>query len=118
MILRISSSENPASSSSAVMNGTLPSQRVVEAPLGSLVERVREAGLGTPVVIAIGDVVQLRESLAWYERRPLFGRRVLVTRSEDQAGEMIAALPGLLDEVDAEPGDLDAPPVSPAPDRG
>jgi len=82
----------PWTPAAAVMNGTLPSQRVVEAPLGSLAERVHEAGLGTPVVIAIGDVVQLRKSLAWYERRPLFGRRVLVTRSEDQAGEMIAAL--------------------------
>lgn len=76
----------------AVMNGTLPTQRVVEAPLGSLVERVTEAGLGAPTVIAIGDVVRLRTALNWYESRPLFGRRVLVTRSSEQAGEMVAAL--------------------------
>jgi uroporphyrinogen III methyltransferase/synthase len=65
----------------AVMNATLPSQRVVEAPLGEFVARVRAAGLGAPAVIAIGDVVQLRKTLAWYEQKPLFGRRVLVTRS-------------------------------------
>jgi uroporphyrinogen III methyltransferase/synthase len=76
----------------AVMNATLPSQRVVEAPLGEFVARVRAAGLGAPAVIAIGDVVQLRKTLAWYEQKPLFGRRVLVTRSEEQAGEMVAAL--------------------------
>lgn len=82
----------PSTPAAAVMNGTLPSQRVVEAPLGELVARVREAGLRSPAVVAIGDVVRLRKALAWYEKRPLFGRRVLVTRSEAQALEMVAAL--------------------------
>jgi uroporphyrinogen III methyltransferase/synthase len=40
----------------------------------------------------IGEVVRLRESLAWYERQPLFGKRVLVTRAREQAGEIVAAL--------------------------
>jgi len=88
----LAAGREPWTPAAAVMNGTLPTQRVVEAPLGSLVERVREAGLGAPVVVAIGDVVQLRKSLSWFERQPLFGRRVLVTRGADQAGEMIAAL--------------------------
>jgi uroporphyrinogen III methyltransferase/synthase len=82
----------PSTPAAAVMNGTLPSQRVVEAPLGELVARVRESDLGSPAVVAIGDVVQLRKTLAWYEKRPLFGRRVLVTRSQVQAAEMVAAL--------------------------
>jgi uroporphyrinogen III methyltransferase/synthase len=82
----------PSTPAAAVMNGTLPSQRVVEAPLGELVARVQQEGLGSPAVVAIGDVVQLRKTLAWYEKRPLFGRRVLVTRTEAQAGEMVAAL--------------------------
>jgi uroporphyrinogen III methyltransferase/synthase len=43
-------------------------------------------------VIVIGDVVRLRATLAWYEQRPLFGKRVLVTRAQDQAGEMLLAL--------------------------
>jgi len=82
----------PATPAAVVMNGTLPSQRVVQAPLGELVERTREAGLGAPAVAVVGDVVGLRSALAWYEAQPLFGRRVLVTRGEDQAGELAAAL--------------------------
>jgi uroporphyrinogen III methyltransferase/synthase len=82
----------PDTPAAAIMEGTLPSQRVVEAPLGELVARVAEAGLGAPAVVVIGDVVRLRESLSWYERRPLFGKRVLVTRAADQAQEMMTAL--------------------------
>jgi uroporphyrinogen III methyltransferase/synthase len=75
-----------------VMNGTTPSQRVVEAPLGEIASRVQEAGLGAPAVVVIGDVVRLRETLAWFERRPLFGKRVLVTRDKRQSGSMVRAL--------------------------
>jgi len=76
----------------AVMNGTLPSQRVVVAPLAELVQKVRDANLGAPSAVVVGDVVQLRDSLAWFEKRPLFGARVLVTRAADQNEEMVSAL--------------------------
>ena len=69
----------------AVMHGSLPSQRVVVAPLGELAQKVREAGISAPSAAVVGDVVRLRDSLAWYEARPLFGTRVLVTRAADQA---------------------------------
>ena len=76
----------------AIMDGTLPTQRVVEAPLGELAKAVADAGIGAPAVVVIGEVVRLREKLAWYERRPLFGQRVLVTRAADQAAEIVRAL--------------------------
>jgi uroporphyrinogen III methyltransferase/synthase len=82
----------PGTPAAAVMDGTLPGQRVVEATLAELPRRVREEGLGAPAVVVVGDVVKLRRELAWFERRPLFGKRVLVTRTEEQAGEMVAAL--------------------------
>jgi len=82
----------PDTPAAVIMDGTLPSQRVVEAPLRELPHRVREAGLGAPAVVVVGDVVTLREGLAWYERRPLFGRRVLVTRAAEQAQELASAL--------------------------
>lgn len=83
---------SPDTPAAVVTQGTLPTQRVVEAPLGEIAARAREAGLGAPAVVVIGDVVRLRDELAWFERRPLFGKRVLVTRTEEQAGEMLAAL--------------------------
>ncbi len=83
---------DPQTPAAVVTHGTLPEQRVVEAPLVELVERVRAAGLVAPGVVVIGDVVRMRESLAWYERKPLFGMRVLVTRARDQAGDLVEAL--------------------------
>lgn len=82
----------PDTPAAAVMEGTLPRQRLVEAPLSELPRRVAQAGLGAPAVVVVGDVVTLRESLAWFEKRPLHGRRVLVTRAEEQVDEMVAAL--------------------------
>jgi len=76
----------------AIELGTTPAQRVVEAPLAELAARVQQAGLQAPVTVVIGEVVRLRSELAWVERLPLAGRRVLVTRSEGQAGELVAAL--------------------------
>jgi len=82
----------PTTPAAVVMNGTLATQRVVEAPLAELPARAAEAGFHAPAVVVIGDVVNLREQLAWWERTPLFGKRVLVTRTKAQAGEMASAL--------------------------
>jgi len=83
---------DPGTPAAVVMDGALPTQRVVEAPIGELAARAREAGLGAPAVVVVGDVVRLRRELAWFERSPLFGMRVLVSRAEEQAPELAAAL--------------------------
>jgi len=83
---------SPATPSAVVMSGTLPAQRVVSAPLGELVAAAERAGTSAPAVVVVGDVVSLRDALAWFERQPLFGRRVLVTRAPAQAVELVAAL--------------------------
>jgi uroporphyrinogen III methyltransferase/synthase len=82
----------PATPAAAVMDATRPGQRVVEAPLGELAERVAAAGLAAPAAIVIGDVVRLRGELSWFERLPLFGRRVLVSRPHERAGGLCRAL--------------------------
>ena len=78
--------------SAAVMQGTLPEQKVVVAPLAELPAAVAEAQLGAPACVVVGDVVGLREELRWWESTPLFGRRILVTRAPHQAGELASAL--------------------------
>ncbi len=72
--------------------GARPEQRVVVATLDTLGSRVREAGLTNPAVIVVGEVVGLRDSLRWYDSRPLFGKRVLVPRAPHQAGTTASAL--------------------------
>ena len=71
---------------------TTPRQQTLVATLGTAAERVREAGFKPPAVILIGEVVGLREELRWYDRRPLFGRRILVTRAVGQAGTFASML--------------------------
>ena len=73
--------------------GTEPYQRTVTGTLVDIVQKGKDAGLGPPVVAVIGQVVELRSKAQWFENRPLFGKRVLVTRSRTQASvlsEMLA----------------------------
>ena len=80
--------------------GTVPEQRTVTGTLEDIAERVAEAELRPPAITVVGDVVGLREAgLDWYERRPLFGRRVVVTRARAQAGELSERLEALGAEV-------------------
>jgi uroporphyrinogen III methyltransferase / synthase len=83
----------------AVERGTMAGQRTVVATLGTLAEAVEREGLGAPALIVVGPVVQRREGLAWIERRPLHGRRVVVTRARAQASGLAATLRGLGAEV-------------------
>jgi uroporphyrinogen III methyltransferase/synthase len=57
-----------------------------------VVEKVGAAGIKPPAVIIVGEVVALREELRWFDNRPLFGRRILVTRTAEQAGSFAALL--------------------------
>jgi len=72
--------------------GTLPCQKTVTGTLSDIVERASQAGLQPPALIVFGDVVRLRERLSWFERRPLAGRTVVVTRAADQASVLASLL--------------------------
>lgn len=65
--------------------GTRPEQEVVVGTLESIEEDVRKAGLTSPAIILVGDVVTMRDTLRWFDEKPLFGKRVLVTRAREQA---------------------------------
>jgi uroporphyrinogen III methyltransferase/synthase len=79
--------------------GTRAEQQTLTGTLANIEQRVREAGFEPPAVIVVGEVVRQRETLAWIERKPLFGRRILVTRSRAQASE----LADRIDELGGEP---------------
>ncbi len=83
----------------AVERGTMEGQRTVAATLGTLAEAVEREGIGAPALIVVGPVVERREALAWLERRPLHGRRVVVTRARAQASGLAATLRDLGAEV-------------------
>ena len=83
----------------AVERGTMDGQRTVAATLGTLAETVEREGIGAPALIVVGPVVERREALAWLERRPLYGRRIVVTRARAQASGLAATLRALGAEV-------------------
>ncbi|MXW04663.1 MAG: uroporphyrinogen-III C-methyltransferase [Gemmatimonadetes bacterium] len=72
--------------------GTTAEQRTLVGTLDDIVSRARSASFTPPVLIVVGEVVALRPQLDWFESKPLFGVRVLVTRARDQAGELSEAL--------------------------
>lgn len=63
-------------------------QRTVAGTLRNIEARVAEASLETPALIIVGDVVKLHDTLNWFESRPLFGKRIVVTRAREQASEL------------------------------
>lgn len=79
--------------------GTEARQQTVTGSLKDIVEKAKEARIKPPAVIVVGEVVNLRGRLRWFDTKPLFGKRVLVTRSREQA----SALSERLRELGAEP---------------
>lgn len=84
-----------------IYDGTLPTQRTTDGTLHELAEM---KNLRTsPAILVVGRVVALRQHLRWFDERPLFGRRIVVTRSREQAGDLVE----LLESLGAEP--IEAP---------
>ena len=75
-----------------IADGTRPTQRTVTGTLETIASEVQRAGLAAPAIVVIGEVVALRENLRWFDRLPLFGKRVLITRPAQQAQEFARAL--------------------------
>jgi len=72
--------------------GTTARQETVTGTLETIVERVKQAKLKSPAIIVIGHVVSLRDELAWFDKRPLFGKRIVVTRARAQASDLVSKL--------------------------
>lgn len=85
----IAAGKNAETPVAVIAHASWPSQKTVTAPLEHIAEQVASAGLRPPSLIVIGDCVRQREQLAWFEKRPLFGRRIGVTRADEQADAQI-----------------------------
>ncbi len=100
---------SPETPVAVIKDGTRAGQETVVGSLKDIVNKVNERRLGPPAVVVVGEVVRLREKLRWFDNLPLFGKRILVTRSRHQAG----ALSRLLSERGARPVELPAIDIQP-----
>jgi uroporphyrinogen III methyltransferase/synthase len=83
----------PAETPVAVIRwGTTPQQKTATGTLATIVETVRQAGIKAPAIVIVGGVVNLRETMQWFEKRPLLGRRIVVTRARQQASDLVRML--------------------------
>jgi uroporphyrinogen III methyltransferase / synthase len=103
---------DPATPTAVIQWGTRAEQAVVEGPLDRIATLAGEAGLASPGVVVVGPVTTLRRTLRWFDVRPLFGKRVLVTRPAGQS----AVTAELLRRRGAEPIELPAIALFPPPD--
>ncbi|MFN3406400.1 MAG: uroporphyrinogen-III C-methyltransferase [Caldimicrobium sp.] len=88
----IRAGKNSQTPCAVIQWGTTPKQRTVMGTLENIVEEVKKAGLTAPAIIIVGDVVKLRRNFNWYEKKPLFGKKILVTRTREQASKLSQAL--------------------------
>lgn len=78
-----------------IEKGTTPAQRVVTGILADIADRVAESGISSPAVTVIGEVAQLHERLKWFPAGKLAGKRVIVTRSREQASSLVEKIEAL-----------------------
>jgi uroporphyrinogen III methyltransferase/synthase len=90
----VSAGRSPATPVAMTRVGTTTEQATVTSTLADIGADARAARMAPPAVIVVGKVVDLRETLSWFETKPLFGWRVLVPRTKDQAGPLTTRLRG------------------------
>ncbi|HPU35566.1 MAG TPA: uroporphyrinogen-III C-methyltransferase [Bacillota bacterium] len=88
----VENGRSPQTPVALVRQGAGPEQQTLTGTLEDICEKAKNAEFKNPAVIIVGDVVYLREKLNWFEKKPLFGKRVLVTRSREQASALSAAI--------------------------
>lgn len=115
MALLMEHGRAPSTPAAVIVRGSLPSQRVIEGTVADLAERAAAADAGTPALTIVGRVVELRKQLRWYDTKPLFGARVLVTRPEGTERSLVTMLRDEGADPICAPAIAIAPPADPAP---
>lgn len=97
-----------------IVRGTLPDQLAIESTLGAMARQLQETRDRQPAILVVGRVAALREHLRWFDERPLFGKRILVTRAREQAAELV----DLLVDLGADPIEVPTIRIAPPADAG
>jgi uroporphyrinogen III methyltransferase/synthase len=88
----IDNGRSPDTPVAVVRWASTPEQHSVEGTLATITEVVTKNGIKPPALVIVGDVVKLRNKIDWFEHRPLFGRKMVVTRTREQASDLVAKL--------------------------
>lgn len=88
----IRNGRSPDTPVAVIHKGTLPGQRTIEGTLKDISDIAEDENIKPPGIIIVGDVVKLRSKLNWFEKKPLFGRRIVVTRAREQASVFLTRL--------------------------
>ena len=108
----IDAGKPPSTPAAVIQDATMPTMRTVTAPLSRIASAAARAKIRPPAITVVGDVVSLRDVLGGWDTRPLSGKRVLVTRTREQASELSAILSELGAEVIEAPAIRVEPPAS------
>jgi uroporphyrinogen III methyltransferase / synthase len=93
LMQRLIENGRPATCPAAVIqSASTPFQRTIVGTVADIAEKAQAAGIGMPALTIVGEVVQLRDQLRWFDNKPLFGKRVLVTRAADQSDSLAQLL--------------------------
>ena len=103
---------DPQTPVAVVRWASTPIQRSVVGTLETIADIVKEAEIKPPALVVVGDVVKLRDKINWFEKRPLFGKRIMVTRTREQASDLVLRLEELGADVLERPVISIAPPDS------
>ncbi len=83
---------SPETPIAVIHRGTVSAQRTIVGCLGDIVQKIEKETVRPPSIIVVGDVVNLRRDLNWFEKRPLLGKKIVVTRAREQASDFLAGL--------------------------
>ncbi|SHH36491.1 uroporphyrinogen III methyltransferase / synthase [Caloranaerobacter azorensis DSM 13643] len=84
----IENGQPPNRSVAVIREGTTAHQKIVKGTLKNIADKVRKNNLKNPAIIIVGEVVNLAESLSWFDKKPFFGKKILVTRTRHQASSL------------------------------
>jgi len=103
---------SPDTPAAVIHRGTVSAQKSIEAKLSNIAAVAKKENIKPPGIIVVGDVVRLRHELNWFEKRPLFGKKIIVTRAREQASQFLAGLTELGAECIEFPTIKVVPPLS------